>query len=36
MSERVVALTRTDPPGETTHWTGAMMAAAVGISVSSV
>ena len=35
-SERVVALTRTDPPGETTHWTGAMMAKAAGISVSSV
>ena len=25
-----------DPPGETTHWTGAMMAKASGISVSSV
>src|SRR5918993_178534 len=36
VSERVVALTRTDPPGETTHWTGAMMAKAAGISVSSV
>jgi transposase len=35
-SERVVDLTRTDPPGETTHWTGAMMAKAAGISVSSV
>ena len=36
VSERVVALTRTNPPGETTHWTGAMMAKAAGISVSSV
>ena len=34
--ERVVALTQTDPPGETTHWTGGAMAEAVGISVSSV
>jgi transposase len=33
---RVVALTLTDPPAEVTHWTGAMMARAVGISVSSV
>ncbi len=36
MAERVVALTLCDPPGETTHWTGAMMAEEVGISVSSV
>ncbi len=36
VSERVVALTLTDPPGEATHWTGAMLAGAVGISVSSV
>jgi transposase len=34
--ERVIALTRNDPPGETTHWTGAAMAEAAGISVSSV
>src|SRR5262249_43001049 len=34
--DRVVALTGTDPPGETTHWTAAAMAAATGISVSSV
>jgi transposase len=34
--ERVVALTQSDPPGETTHWTGAAMAEAAGISVSSV
>ncbi len=36
VAERVVALTRADPPGETTHWTGAMMAKAAGISVSSI
>ena len=35
-AERVVALTFGDPPGETTHWTGALMAKAVGLSVSSV
>ena len=34
--DRVVALTSTDPPGETTHWTAAAMAKATGISVSSV
>ncbi len=33
---RVVELTFTEPPAEATHWTGAMMAEAVGISVSSV
>jgi transposase len=33
---RVVELTLADPPGEATHWTGAMMAKAAGISVSSV
>ena len=35
-TERVVALTLGDPPGETTHWTGALMAKAAGLSVSSV
>jgi transposase len=35
-SERVVALTLEEPPGETTHWTGALMAKATGLSVSSV
>ena len=35
-TERVVALTLGDPPGETTHWTGALMARAAGLSVSSV
>ncbi|MET4702197.1 transposase [Constrictibacter sp. MBR-5] len=36
VAERVVALTLADPPAEATHWTGAMMAQAAGISVSSV
>ena len=35
-AERVVALTLGEPPGETTHWTGALMAKAAGLSVSSV
>jgi hypothetical protein len=34
--DRTVTLTLGDPPGEATHWTAAMMAKAVGISVSSV
>jgi hypothetical protein len=29
-AERVVALTLGDPPGETTHWTGALVAKASG------
>jgi hypothetical protein len=33
---RVVALTLGEPPGETTHWTGALMAKATGLSVSSI
>ena len=36
MIDRVVEMTREAPPGETTHWTSPAMAAAVGISVSSV
>jgi len=36
MIDRVVASTATEPPGEATHWTAAAMAAAVGISPSSV
>jgi transposase len=36
VAERVVALTLRDPPVEATHWTAAMMAKEVGISVSSV
>ena len=35
-AERVVDLTLGDPPGETTHWTGVLMAKASGLSVSSV
>jgi len=34
--ERVVALTLTEPPGETTHWTAAAVSAACSISTSSV
>ena len=36
VAERVAALTLAAPPAEVTHWTGAMMAQAAGISVSSV
>ncbi len=36
VAERVVALTQTDPPAETTHWTALMMAHEIGISASSV
>jgi len=36
VAERVVALTLSDAPGETTHWTADMMAAASGISASAV
>jgi transposase len=36
LHERIVNLTLGDPPGETTHWTAAIMAQATGISVSSV
>jgi transposase len=36
VAERIVALTMEPPPGEATHWTGAAMAKAVGVSVSSV
>ena len=36
VTERVVALTLEDPPGETTHWTAEAMAKPAGISVSSV
>jgi transposase len=35
-AERVVALTLGEPPSETTHWTGVLMAKAAGLSVSSV
>ena len=36
VAERVVALTFTDPPAETTHWTADLMARASGISASAV
>lgn len=36
VAERVVALTLTDAPGETTHWTADMMAAASRVSASAV
>jgi transposase len=36
MRERAVALTQSDPPGETTHWTAGLLAQELGISVSSV
>src|SRR3978361_2101256 len=36
VAARVVALTQTDPTGETTHWTAAAMAKATSISISSV
>ena len=36
VAERVVALTMEEPPREATHWTGAAMAEAAGVSVSSV
>jgi DNA invertase Pin-like site-specific DNA recombinase len=36
VTERVVALTLTEPPGEVTHWTAAAVAKACSISVSSV
>src|SRR3954469_2767924 len=34
--DRVIELTPTEPPHEATHWTAGAMAAAVGISISSV
>ena len=36
VAAKVVARTQRDAPGETTHWTAAMMAQEAGISVSSV
>src|SRR4030081_1421351 len=36
ITERVVALTQTEPPAEATHWTSAMMAKVADISASSV
>ena len=34
--DRVIELTPTEPPHEATHWTASAMAAAAGISISSV
>src|SRR5271154_3008101 len=34
--DRVVELTRGEPPGEATHWTGRAMATASGVSLRSV
>jgi hypothetical protein len=36
VTERIVALTLGEPPGETTHWTGRVMAKAAGVSLTSV
>ena len=35
-TQRVVAMTLSSPPGESTHWTGRMMAKVAGISLTSV
>ena len=36
VAERIVALTLGEPPGETTHWTGRVMAKVAGVSLTSV
>jgi transposase len=36
VAERVVKLTLSPPPGETTHWTGRLMAKAAAVSLTSV
>jgi len=36
VAERIVALTLGEAPGETTHWTGRVMAKIVGVSLTSV
>jgi hypothetical protein len=36
VGERIVALTRAEPPGERTHWTGRAMVKAAGVSLSYV
>jgi len=36
LAQAVIALTRTAPPNEATHWTAAAMAKEVGTSISSV
>ena len=36
VAQRVVALTLGEPPGETTHWTGRLMAKLAGVGLTSV
>ncbi|MER8401205.1 helix-turn-helix domain-containing protein [Mesorhizobium sp. M1348] len=36
VAERVVALTLCDPSGETTHWTGRLMAKVAGVGLTSI
>ncbi len=36
VADRIVALTLGEPPGETTHWTGRLMAKIAGVSLTSV
>src|SRR5271155_4989732 len=36
VAERIVALTLAEPPSETTHWTGRVMAKVAGVSLTSV
>jgi transposase len=36
VTDRIVALTLSEPPGETTHWTGRVMAQVAGVSLTSV
>jgi transposase len=36
IAERIVTLTLGEPPGETTHWTGRVMAKFAGVSLTSV
>ncbi|WP_426039247.1 IS630 family transposase, partial [Brevundimonas sp. DC300-4] len=36
VADRVVALTLGEPPGETTHWTGRLMAKVAGVGLTSV
>jgi transposase len=36
IAQRIVAMTLGNPPGESTHWTGRMMAKVTGISLTSV
>jgi len=36
VADRIVALTLSEPPGETTHWTGQIMAKVAGVRLTSV